>query len=207
MPHGLWETLFYPFYFSWHGRTADNSFRDFRFLIVYVLFVLVGVVWLWRKWRGKPHENLSFTKEWLLYFFVFSYVTWQFSFSIMRYLVALEMLSPLVIYILVRQIIKDHYARAAGLMIIFYVLIFALIPIAAIRAPWYEADFFNVKLPGIVKQTPKATVLMAFPAYALYTHPRPQTYLIPFFPQQWRFVGIPFANGNIFSLKKMSAKK
>ncbi len=193
-PKGLWQTLFYPFYFSWDGLTSDVPFRDFRFLVVYVLFVLTGVTWLWKKWREKSQESLNLTEIWILYFFLFSYITWQWYFSIMRYLAALEMLSPLIIYFLVRQLVKNYYTRLVCLTLIFYGLLFTVVVTGVIRAPWYDGDYFNIKLPTIVKQTPMATVLIAFPAYGTSTEPRPQTYLIPFFPQQWRFIGVPFAN-------------
>jgi hypothetical protein len=63
-----------------------------------------------------------------------------------------------------------------------------------IRVPWYDSSYFDLKLPDAVSHTPKATVLMAYPAYSGNRDPRPQQYLIPFFPSQWHFIGIPFLN-------------
>jgi len=102
------------------------------------------------------------------------------------------MLAPLVIYLVLCYLIRDKTIRFASTVLIFFFMIGMMIPTQAMRAKWYEANYFNVKLPNWVNDTKAATVLVAFPAQALYTNPRPQTYLIPFFPKEWRFVGIPF---------------
>jgi hypothetical protein len=61
------------------------------------------------------------------------------------------------------------------------------------RYPLYKQSYFNVEMPGFVSKTPDALVLMAYPDYANYLEPRPLTYLIPFFPEAWRFIGIPIS--------------
>jgi hypothetical protein len=66
-------------------------------------------------------------------------------------------------------------------------------PIPMIRSNDYQGDYFNISLPSVVQQNQKATVLMAYSAFVQDLNPRPQTYLIPFFPKDWRFIGIPFS--------------
>src|SRR5262249_19522782 len=104
----------------------------------------------------------------------------------------LEMLCPLVIYLLITQLINTITIRFTVLVFIFYMLIFSLSPIPMVRASWYDTSFFNVRLPPSVANTPKATVLVTYTAYVMDLDPRPQSYLIPFFPKAWRFIGIPF---------------
>jgi hypothetical protein len=77
---------------------------------------------------------------------------------------------------------------------IFYTIAFMMVPIHMVRAPWYEGSFFNIKFPDFIAKTPKATVLLAYSAYTLNVDPRPLSYLIPFFPPEWRIIGIPFEN-------------
>ncbi len=199
LPHGVWQHILFPFYFSWDGRTADGGFRDLRFAIVYVLFILAGVRWIYKRFFGAKHINSDFKQEWLFAFFIFSYIAWQYYFSIARYLVPLEMLAPLVIYLLLKQMPMPSYAQTAILILIFYTLFFFMTPIPVARAPWYEAHFFNVKLPPSVTKTPDAMVLIAYSVYLngkpwLDANPRPQAYLIPYFPPRWRFVGVPFGH-------------
>lgn len=207
LPKDVWQTIFYPFYFSFDGRTADAPFRDFRFAVVYVLVVMaafsLSAAWLGRLQSLARHQTLVGNKSkirsrrqsiFFFSFFILSYLIWQHFFSIARYLAPLEMLAPLMIYLLLKELIKTAILRTIILFSLFSWLLLTLSPIARIRAPWYETSFFNVKMPASVTNTPEATVLMAFPAYVLNVNPRPQSYLIPFFPFAWHFIGIPFLN-------------
>ncbi|MBX3709023.1 MAG: hypothetical protein KIT56_00065 [Gammaproteobacteria bacterium] len=205
-PQDLSQTLFFPFYFSWDGRTADAPFRDFRFLAVYILFVIAGIQWLWKRVQiirsGNPSSLATtnfLSRYWLFAFFIFSYMIWQYYFSIARYLSVLEMLSPLIIYLLLKSLIHNSRIHVIFLFIILYTLAWSLSPIPMVRARWYDTTFFNVKLPPPVVTIPKATVLLAYTAYVMESDPRPQSYLIPFFPAQWRFVGVPFWKGQYLS--------
>jgi len=194
LPKTLTESLFYPFYFSFDGRTADGPFRDFRFLILYVLLVLTAIKCLLR--RASPQKD--YPRIFLFTFFIFSYIIWQMVFSIARYLAPLEMLAPLMIYLLIQHMVKDTLICFTLTFMLFFALLFTLSPIPMVRAPWYDNTFFNVKLPAFVENTPNATVLIAYSAYVLNADPRPQSYLIPFFPKQWRFIGVPLLHEKIF---------
>lgn len=187
MPKGLLQTLFYPFYFSWDGRIGEQPFQDFRFLIVYILLLITGLVTLYRR-PDQRHEAFS----WLLVFFICSYCAWQWYFSTARYLIPLEMLAPLVIALLIKKLIKQTLLTLSLIVVTLFHLLFFMTPMPMVRAPWYQTTYFNVKLPLAIQHIKTATVLMAYPAYALDTHPKPQSYLIPFFPPTWRFIGIPF---------------
>lgn len=195
LPKDWMEALLYPFYFSVDGRSSDTPFQDFRFAVVYLLFVCLGVDWTRQKiksYRKREPFLVTIGRREIFYFFtffVFSYVIWQCYFSIMRYIVVLEMLAPLCIYLLLYQLIADNVVRMATSVVIFMFILGMMVPTSMVRAPWYDTSYFNIKMPML---EPRGTVLMAFPAFAFNTNPRPQTYLIPFFPKDWRFIGIPF---------------
>jgi hypothetical protein len=205
MPSGIMQTLFYPFYFSWDGHTGDRPFQDFRFLVVYVLFIITAMLWLYRKWQHKQ-SKFDYPLFWLLAFFIFSYIAWQYYFSIARYLATLEMLAPLVICLLIVNSSKNILLDFILIISIFYILFSSMVPVPMVRATWYRATYFNVKLPNSIYYTPKATVLMAYPAYVADTNPRPQSYLIHFFPRTWRFIGIPFLHEKYFHDEKAAKK-
>ncbi len=196
LPKNGLETFFFPFYFSEDGRTNDMPFCDYRFAMVYLLFILYGFLLFVRHFFYKKKMNLSIshdiTLRWLFLFFIFSYVLWQWYFSIMRYIAVLEMLAPLIIYLLVFQLFEDAVIRFSMAVFLLILLGATMQPSEHIRERWYATDYFNVKLPAFVNHLPAATVLMAFPAYASNVTPRPQMYLIPFFPAHWQFIGIPF---------------
>lgn len=202
MPHGKLQTIFFPFYFSWDGRTSDLPFRDFRFVIVYLLFFLqfIKTVFI----RSK--HPIGRKKSWLFCFFIFSYIVWQYYFSIARYLLPLEMLSPLIIYLLLDDFIKNNYFVHLVVIIVLSFLITIMKPISPTRAFLSTRSYLHVQIPQNLQYIPAATVLIAYPAYVLNFNPRPQAYLIPFFPHDWHFVGIPFIHHRFYADKQTLAQ-
>lgn len=189
MPTNIQEWIFFPFYFSTSIKaTAEFYFLDFRLLIIYLLFVLLGIVLVFKK--SPPVFKTCFV-QWFYLFFIFSYVTWEICFSIMRYLGTSEMLSPILIFLLVLQMSKDFIHRIEVLTTIFLFMSVTMTYTNTERVP-YGNDFFNVKLPSYVQKDTQATVLMAYSWFVKNSKPRPNHYLIPFFPKSWRFTGIPF---------------
>lgn len=184
LPHGFWQTIAYPLYFSWDGRIAESPFRDFRFLLLY-LFLICLII---------QKSQLTRKELWLVLFFTGSYIAWQYFFSIARYMVTLEMLSPLLIYLLIRNLFSSIELRVGVITLCFYIIILFMRPTEMIRMPDYSGTFFNTKLPAVTKKLSEATVLIAYSAFAYTAEPRPQSYLIPFFPDRWRFIGIPISD-------------
>lgn len=197
LPKNILQTFFYPFYFSWDGRTADVPFQDIRFIWVYMLSLACVLVLIFRAYREKLRDRSSRMKIWFFLFFVFSYIAWQYFFSIARYLVTLELLTPLMIFLLVQYLCLSEYFRSIILTIIYTSIIVLLIPSLSIRTPMFGSSYFQVKMPSMVFKIKNATVFVPYSAYAFYVDPRPQSYLIPFFPENWRFVGVPFLHGKI----------
>lgn len=199
LPQGLWQSLFYPFYFSWHGTISDSHFRDVRFILTHVLFIGVGLYWLMSKlFSSFKKIQLDLPTFYILIFYMISYIIWQSYFAIARYISALEMLAPLTIYVLISTIPMRFSLRFVTLYSAYYILVMLMIPIPLVRAQWYDSDFFNIKFPSLVSQTPQATVLIACHRLVLDKDPVPQNYLIPFFPHHWHFIGVPFWQGKYF---------
>lgn len=197
MPQTLWQKLFYPFYFSWNGQSTDELFQDFRYPVVYALLMMAAAKWIHSNWRNrhsKVRAGTDLPAIWIFGFYIFSYVIWQCLFSNSRYLTALEMLAPLMIYLLLRQVFSSGDMRMAFLIVIFTSIVYTMVPYHTVRAPWFDATFLDTHIPADISGKPQAMVLMAYPAYAQNLNPRPQSYLIPFFPESWRFIGIPMLN-------------
>ncbi len=188
LPTGWLQTLFFPFFFSWNGQTSELPFTDFRFALLY----LAAIYYMWHRIRNSYSAKLNLTTQWFLLFFVSSYILWQYYFSILRYIVSLEMLAPLAIYLFIYQSEQRSNSRKLYVTLCSTLIFFTMSPVKPIRAPWYNQSYFNVQLPQIIKSDERAVVLMPIPAFADFLDPRPQTYLIPFLPSQWRFVGIAF---------------
>jgi len=186
LPKNLIEAVFFPFYFSF-TKNPGWGFSDYRYPFVFVLFIIAALT-------GRKIKKQALEVKWLYLLLICSYFIWEYSFAVPRYLAPLEMLVPLVIYLLLHQLTKNTFDCLVLTFMIFYTIAFMMVPIHMVRAPWYEASFFNVKLPDFIAKTPKATVLLAYSAYTLSVDPRPLSYLIPFFPPEWRIIGIPFVD-------------
>lgn len=230
LPRNFWQILFYPFYFSTHGQlVSDYSFVDFRFMIVYVLLVVSGLIWFMA--RSIPALNLEkdYAANWLILFFLFSYVAWQFSFSNIYCLVSLEMLAPVVIYLLLHFLMRSDYVRLSFTVFFLTLIALTMSPIYRERLSAFGSDYFNVSLPHFVRADANALVLTLTPndigkkttpdmqtipiavAENVLTSPASllQTYLIPYFPASTRFVGLTVVNSEYTistAIKKIIAK-
>ncbi|MEJ2008457.1 MAG: glycosyltransferase 87 family protein [Acidobacteriota bacterium] len=113
-------------------------------------------------------------------FFVLSYVIWQHMFSIYRYIVPLELLSPVFIILVMRYIFPSGRILFRVSLGIFVVMILTMSPMNWGRVPWTES-YFGVKLPALTNIA-DATVIMA--------DNEPLSYIIPSFPERTRFVSV-----------------
>lgn len=198
LPKNWLQMIFYPFYFDFDGRTGESYFRDIRFALVYVCFAVYFFTLIFNKWYKKTSKTLPISLQWLFCFFICSYFLWLIYFSMMRYIVTLEMLAPLVIFLLLDQLITNSEYKFYLLLLLFFTIILVMVPVQTVRVRKFDGNYFNITLPASIKKIPPATILVAYPAGALEADPRPQTYLIPFFPKNWRFIGVPFRNQEYF---------
>ena len=97
VPTHFWREVFFPILFSIDWHVADDlGFQDFRVCLAYVLVIAAGIVWL----AKRESDDAFIEKRAALVIFAFAAVTyfvWLKMFAIYRYIVALEMLSPLLI--------------------------------------------------------------------------------------------------------------
>lgn len=87
------QFVFYPFFWAYQEQryVSEQAFVDPRFAVLW----LIAFVWLVLFIRGKTHTTVL---NRFLYIFMFSgYVIWLSYFSIIRYLIPIEMLAAIVI--------------------------------------------------------------------------------------------------------------
>ncbi len=190
VPKGIIEALLFPFYIATGSKpTSDGWFTDYRFAIVYVLFMLFVAAII----DKKKFALIKCYPVWNLYlFFIFTYIFWQEYFSVMRYLNVLQMLSPLLCVMLLFQIFNRFSVRILSILAVFIFIAKTMQPMGMERAEQFGTDYFNVKLPSMVDKQTNATVLIAYAFFAKPFGPCPNHYLIPYFPANWHFSGIPF---------------
>ena len=191
-PRDIYQTVFYPFYFIKRQKlVSEVSFRDIRFAVCYILFVLLIFI-LYYKWVNRkygPQESLSSFEiqtnlksihTYFIFFFVSSYLLWQSTFSIYRYIIPLELLAPVFIILIIRYIFPFYKVFVPLSLITFALILATMVPMNWGRVSWGQ-DYFNVRIPEI-HNIANSTIIMA--GYD------PLAYIIPFFPERTRFVRV-----------------
>jgi hypothetical protein len=148
VPTHFWRELFFPVLFSVDWHVADDlGFQDFRVCIAY--FLVIGALFLWAA-RRQSRDPLIDTRVALplFAFSAVSYFVWLKIFAIYRYILGLEMLSPLLIVAAVGLFPlarRTRYLVLAGLA--FAVLVTARSDFLE-RAP-LDDPYIQVALPPI----------------------------------------------------------
>jgi hypothetical protein len=225
LPRSIWDALLFPFVIVLDPhRTAEITFRDLRFPLFMVLLVAAGLTALYRRFiRTCNHNGIagrqSTPRNPLLFLFpaapgahalaaprmglfllcgaLVAYAAWLRLFAIYRYLLPLEMLAPLGIWLLIagfpwRRLTKYWVALGCAAL-----LLVTLRPGDWGRVSWGD-DFFGVNPPPLAD--PDHTIV-------LMTGVSPLAYVIPFFPAPVRFLRIqsyftgPSATPNGFDLR------
>lgn len=186
-PKGAVQALFYPFYFAKSNNLVlELHFRDIRFAVAYVLIVLAAAVLLYDIFRKRAVTPAGLDRPsrdkyaFMAVFFVVSYIVWQVNLPYYRYIVPLELLSPVLIAVLLSHIVKGRtwfYISVAAAFI--SIISFAKVPDWG-RASWSDTLFGLEKPPVAIE--PDSVVVMA--------GVRPYSYIIPHFPEEVRFVRV-----------------
>ena len=197
LPKSVWEAISFPFRFTLREHAGNElSFRDFRVaaLLITTLFasgylLISSLVSRYSSQRSEPkdHSKPDLSLVWLLIFLWVTYIVLLKLFGVYRYLICVELLSPIALVALVGSLTKSRVAQAS-LMLCLLFLVFNTKVIYWGRSPWSD-DFFGVHLPSI-QWKDKAVVLI--------TSDNPLAYVIPFFPPPVRFVRVDgnFLNPN-----------
>jgi hypothetical protein len=183
VPRTLLEYLQWPFIFAndFHRVTEVPTILS-MWPATYVLFAVCGVVLLLRRLLGAARLSISPRGRFFLLFFGLAYLVWMGMFGIYRYLVPLELLVPLVIWLLWRSIAVSVQAahRLAGVMLV------ALLLCAIPTPKWGNAQWgeraYSAEVPAF-EQPGQSVVFIAQPE-------PPMAWLATMFPSQVKFIGV-----------------
>ncbi|MCI0694200.1 hypothetical protein L0337_19605 [candidate division KSB1 bacterium] len=191
-PEDCLQGFLYPFYFAFTDtRVLEYPFRDIRWAIIYVLLFLLPFVMILSRHkindRAKRSQttadrDTSFTRIaiFMIVFFTSSYCIWQLRFSVYRYIVALELLAPIIIMILITLINRQNTFRIVLTASIFLGIIVAVQRPYSERLAW-KSSFFEIEVPEI--KNPENIII-------IITQTNPWSYLFPHFPAAIRFVRV-----------------
>lgn len=185
LPRGLGERLAWPLVFTLDpSRIGDSPVRQIAWPVLYALFLGWPAVAAWRRRRGAAPPPLDEPARRLAGFVAISFVVWMSVFSIHRYLVPIEMLAPLLCWLLLRHLLP---ARWSGRAAAWVVAAIAAVGLGGYGQDWGHASWaaraFRVEMPALpAGAATRGTVLLV--------GGEPMAWRIPFLPEGMAYVGI-----------------
>jgi len=180
LPKGAWARVIFPFVFTADSQQAGEwKVRDVHILLAYVLVPLAGLSALVTRPPGRRLVDPLMARL-LLVAAAGIYFVWLSLFAIYRYLVPLEMLSPIVIVAAISLL-----PFKAGLRLALMILLLGAAQLAAMkggdpRLSW-SGHYVEVSVPHL--DDPAHTMI-------LMTETAPMAYVIPSFPPEIPFLRI-----------------
>ena len=173
LPAGWGEAVLRPLLFTANPYlVSEIALLQVAWAALYLAGLAAVAAWLWRGGhrRQRPVEGAGVRRV-LGVFFVAAFVVWLVMFSIHRYLVALELLAPLLLWLLLQYLLP---ARIAGRAAAAVVVLAAVVALAGWNdwghAGWARTAFRVAPPPG----APVRTVLLV--------GGEPQAWRVPFLP-------------------------
>lgn len=147
LPKNMVEKVFYPVVFTAnHLSVAELKYREVSWLLIYVLVIIFLFNRLLFSLQYIKSTVLALETKYLLSFFVVSYILWLNLFGIYRYLIAIEIIIPLLFLLVTLHLLNIKRISALVLTLLFVVTIFNLGGVVSWgRSPWngvfYETSF------------------------------------------------------------------
>lgn len=187
LPRTNLQKLFYPIFFTKDSQlVCELSFRDYRLLVLYLVVFLFLALSIYIVIVSKTTAVKTIITDhrkhlFLMCFCLISYVLWQKMFSIYRYIIVLELLTPIIIIIFVGLVWQHKRIGAFVSIVILILLIITVKPIDWGRLPWGNT-FFSFTTTSPLEKYNNTTIVMS--------GDNPTSYVIPFFPENTRFIRI-----------------
>jgi len=183
IPSSLFDALFLPFLIVMNPyRVGEASFQDLRFILL-ILTLVTTAFFVIKKSPAPEQAPSTLARQkgnFLLAAMLISYLVWLKLFAIYRYLLPLEMLAPLAIWLLIDRFPVRIQARNITIFACMAIWLITLRPGNWVRKPWSN-DYFGVT-PPVLTDPDNTMVIM--------TGMEPMSYFIPFFPESVRFIRI-----------------
>ncbi|MES2262029.1 MAG: hypothetical protein V4724_26205 [Pseudomonadota bacterium] len=187
LPQGWLEAVLWPFIFTLNPRRViELPMTQIIWPLLYVAFIALALRAGLGRFAGagrKPDARAPLAPggQAVLVFFALSYLMWLKLFAIYRYLVPLELLAPLVFWLLLQRLARPSLARplGAGALLLSAVVVF---PMATWGHAHYGASAFKVEAPRF-SAPEKTTVLTVF-------GDPPLGWMVPYFPRELAFVSL-----------------
>lgn len=178
LPRNLLEVLFWPFIIAWDSRRVGQL--ELHQVIWPALYVLL-LWWGLGRLRRRPANSLDPRQLYLVSVIAFGFVLWMSLFSVYRYLVPIELLAPLAVFVLCAHLFRRG-PRVAGWVL---GISTAIVVLGGCRTWGHEAraePLYRADLPAL--QSPSRTAVLLVGAA------QPDAWLAPLFPREVSFIGV-----------------
>jgi hypothetical protein len=189
MPKNFLEYIFWPLIFSVnYHRVGEGSFNQIIWPIFYILILLAFFKRLFTLLGfGDKKANILESERFILFFTFFSYIFWVKLFCVLRYLVAIELLLPLTIFILYSKLPK-RFSHMINFRFFLYISI--ALTLFGGFSTWGHSSWtnppFKVELPNEIKSNDKITIILAGGA--------PMSWMATQFPVDYQFIKLGIFN-------------
>lgn len=182
-PRGLGESLLWPFIFTLQPyRVGEVPMHQIVWPALYLLALAWGATVLYRRVRGGGSGvALEPRRRFVLLFVALAFLAWMKLFSIYRYLVPVELLAPLMLWLLLHAMLPARPARRLGCVLLAACWLFSL-PVANWGHASWAARAASAELPSMAR--PETTIV-----FIAKSDP-PMTWLVPFFPSSVQFIAL-----------------
>jgi len=174
VPTHFWREVLFPIYFSYDWSIADDiPFKDIRVATAYFAVIVAGIFWLFGKRSKEPLVGPEVSRV-LFAFAVVSYLAWLKVFGIYRYILALEMLAPILIVASIGLLPLPRRTQLVALACLFFAALVFTRPDYLERAPLGD-PYVDVAVPKIAD--PRHTMI-------LMTGNEPLGFIVPSLPHE-----------------------
>lgn len=183
LPQGWAEKVFWPFFFY----LMPNSISEIKFsLFIWPVLYVLAFALAWVKARPAVLRLPAATPlrgevRFLFAFAVLVYLLWLHLFSIYRYLIPLELLAPLLLWLLLEGL-APRLASAGGAAAAVALVTFAAAPPGDWGHAGWDQQAFRAEVPALA--APRDNLV-----FTVHGDP-PMSWLIPFFPGELAFVSL-----------------
>lgn len=186
-PRSFTETIFWPIILSVNPlKAGELRHHQIIWAIFYILIIFLIFKLFFSRIKKQSFHSLSLSEKYILAFICIAFIVWLKLFSIQRYLVAIEIIIPLAVFLILTHTFSYGLARKYALRLL---AASTLIVYLGGYKTWGHADWakdmFRVELPPIIAPE-KTTVIMA-------GGDPPFGWLVPGFPPDVAFAQV---NGN-----------
>lgn len=160
LPKNIWQQIFWPFIISVDAQKVGQiAIRQIIWALVYFLLIAFAIKVVYLRFTNRKKEVINPPERFIIAVVVIGFLVWMKLFSIYRYMVPMDMLAPLAVFILCKALLPYALAkRVAGVSIV----IATLVVLSGTRTWWHEPwgeQLLHAEIPALADPA-RTTVLM-----------------------------------------------